>query len=294
MPIPIVLDTDIGTDVDDAYALVLAATAPELDLRAVTVVNNDVDVRARIARRILYLLSHNAHVARGESLSLDGSRPPGWGGYEGKGVDLGPSVEGAYDPAFVEMADQILSQGCDTIVAIGQLTNVALAIRKIPPASRTEVQVFAMASSFQGFGWEVAEREHNTACDPLALKEVLESGVAVKLIGLNVTRRTAMMRGHVQRLQGFKTPISRDLAAMHRGWFGAIRGDQSPMHDPLTVAAVFRPDLVSFIAARAEVDLASGVAAFFDDGEPNCEVAAEIDADGFHEMFFDRVFNSIV
>src|SRR5262245_23680130 len=52
-PVPIILDTDIGSDVDDAYALVLAARSPQLDLRAVTTVHGKVDVRAAIARKLL-------------------------------------------------------------------------------------------------------------------------------------------------------------------------------------------------------------------------------------------------
>ena len=53
VPIPVALDTDIGTDIDDAYALILAAVSPEIDLRAVTTVNGDVLTRARIAGREL-------------------------------------------------------------------------------------------------------------------------------------------------------------------------------------------------------------------------------------------------
>src|SRR5438128_1016949 len=71
MPIPILLDTDIGTDIDDIYALILAARSPELDLRAVTTVNNDTELRAKIAKKVLQLLGRDhVPVAVGEGRSL--------------------------------------------------------------------------------------------------------------------------------------------------------------------------------------------------------------------------------
>ncbi|HTQ11657.1 MAG TPA: nucleoside hydrolase [Fimbriimonadaceae bacterium] len=290
---PIILDTDIGTDVDDAYALVLAATSPELDLRSVTIVNNEVSLRARIAERILYLLTHGAHVSQGARRSLDGTIPPGWRGNEGKGILLRDFASCAWDPADVEIADQVDERGCETIVAVGQLTNVALALRRLPESRRRDLTVYAMASSFNGFGFEAAEREHNSSCDPLALQLVLRSGAFVRLVGLNATRRTRMTRADVRSLRGLGTPLARELAAMHEAWFEVIGRSESPMHDPLTVAAVIRPSLLQFEPMRAEVDLESGLVAFFDDGEPNCEVAVDVDPEGFRELFFSRLLAAV-
>src|SRR5579862_9891614 len=86
---PILLDTDIGTDIDDAYALVLAAASPELDLRAVTTVNHDVELRARIAKSLLRRLGRDdIPVAVGEQGSLTPGADRGWMGHEGVGIDL--------------------------------------------------------------------------------------------------------------------------------------------------------------------------------------------------------------
>ena len=54
-PIPIVLDTDIGSDIDDAFALALVLASPELDLRAVTIVSGDTQARARLAAKMLWV-----------------------------------------------------------------------------------------------------------------------------------------------------------------------------------------------------------------------------------------------
>ena len=86
---PLLLDTDIGTDIDDVYALIFAAISPEFILRAVTTVNNDTALRARIARGILNLMGReDVPVIIGAGLSLTQGASRGWGGYEGEGMDL--------------------------------------------------------------------------------------------------------------------------------------------------------------------------------------------------------------
>src|SRR5579871_4091962 len=93
-PLPLVLDTDIGTDIDDVYALILAAVSPECDLRAVTVVNCDVHLRARLARHILDLLGRrDVPVSMGASLSLTPGERRGWMGHEGLGLSLPSTLD---------------------------------------------------------------------------------------------------------------------------------------------------------------------------------------------------------
>src|SRR5206468_7344631 len=85
--IPVALDTDIGTDIDDVYALILAAVSPELDLKAVTTVNNDTNLRARLAKAVLSLLEKNdIPVAAGARESLTPGVSLGWMGHEGQGI----------------------------------------------------------------------------------------------------------------------------------------------------------------------------------------------------------------
>jgi purine nucleosidase len=275
-----ILDTDIGTDIDDAYALILAATSPELDLQAVTIVNNGVELRGRLASKILRHLRLDRSVALGESNRLDGTTPPGWKGIEGKGIDL-PTAEFA-----MESAKDLIATGGGTIVGIGQMTNIALALRE----TEHEVTIYQMATHFHGYGREAALPEHNAACDLPALQETLDSNAKLRLVGLNVTRQTGMGRPDVRRLEQLATPLANDLAAMHHIWLDYIGCESSPMHDPLTVAAVFRPGLIQFQPMRVEVDFELGAAVFFDDGDPNCEVAVEVDADAFHRLFFAQIF----
>src|SRR5262245_9930787 len=88
-PRPLLLDTDIGTDIDDVYALILAAASPEFALRAVTVVNCDVALRGRLARRVLDLLGRrDVPVSIGAAVSLTPGERRGWAGHEGLGISL--------------------------------------------------------------------------------------------------------------------------------------------------------------------------------------------------------------
>jgi inosine-uridine nucleoside N-ribohydrolase len=259
---------------------------------AVTLVNNEVVLRARIARKLLGHLGHPAVLALGEARSLDGRTPPGWHAHEGDGIELPVDAGVSILTAPEAILSQLGSEGVRVIVAIGQLTNVALTLRSMTPEARQGLSVYAMASSFRGFGREAAEREHNAVCDLPAVREVLASGVTVRLVGLNVTQHTTMTRADV-RLEQVGTPLATDLASMHHIWLDQIGREESPMHDPLTVAAILDPALLRFQTLRAEVDVNGQVVVFYDDGEPNCEVAVEVDAPAFQELFMERVLAAL-
>lgn len=290
--IPIVLDTDIGTDIDDAYALVLCVVSPELDLRAVTIVNNDVELRGRIAGKLLRDLAYECPIGLGESNRLDGTVTPGSHGNEGDGIDLEP-VE--FSPFHAkDLIVKCVMEGCRTIVGIGQMTNIALALRGLPDGIKREIVIYQMATSFRGYGREAAEREHNAACDIAALKETLDSGAFVKLVGLNVTRETSMSREDLQIIEGIGGQLPRDLAGMHKVWFDYIGRDESPMHDPLTVAAVFDHNVLDFEPVSAEV-LQGEQLVVFDTVKKwsKCEAAIDINAVRFQELFAKRIRNAM-
>ncbi|MCC6729406.1 MAG: nucleoside hydrolase [Chthonomonadales bacterium] len=301
MPLPIVLDTDIGTDIDDAYALLLSATSPELDLRAVLTVNGDTLLRARLARTLLdHAGRADVPVYAGLGPSLSGATDRGWAGHEGQGIDLAPaSSVRAASPADVLRAQVGTVRAAGerlTLVAIGPLTNVAAGLHALEPAERDAIAgVVAMAATFEGFGPDYAMPEHNVRCDPMAVRRVLEAGVALTFVGLNVTRRTSMGADDVDANERLGTPLARDLARLHRVWFGHLRASSSAMHDPLAVAHCICPSLLDMASARAEVDLDPAVAGcviFLPADAPRglpCRVAVGVDADGFHRLFRARV-----
>jgi purine nucleosidase len=303
MPQPVILDTDIGTDIDDAYALVLAAVSPELELRAVTTVNNDVLTRACIARKLLNLLGYTeVPVAKGERNALTPGMKRGWAGHEGRGIDLSDiDPQRDLDPRHAEaliadLAEEAHAAGQPlTLLTIGAMTNVAVALNRYPKQMAHVGKIIAMASTFHGFGEENAQSEHNVACDPVAVDRVLHSGIPITLVGLNVTQQTALSHQQVERFASLGGPLAEALVGMHRVWFEVIGRDQSAMHDPLAVAVAFCPDLVTLLPVKARVLRDSphpGAIAYYPpdaESTASCHVATSVDVDAFHALFVERI-----
>jgi purine nucleosidase len=306
-PRPLLLDTDIGTDIDDVYALILAAASPEFDLRAVTVVNDDVMLRARMARQALNLLGRQeVPVSVGAAVALTPGERRGWAGHEGLGLPLPDASETAAVSAGITAAPDAARRIADCAVAahaagtpltvcpIGAMTNLALALRCYPEETRLIGQVIAMASDFGGFGLENARGEHNIACDPVAAEIVLRSGLPVTLIGLNVTGQTRMTLADVEALEAIGGPLADALAGMHRVWFAVIRRDHSPMHDGLTLALQLDPAILTLKEAVAQVTTRGPQAGYTRYDAPGglrtvCRVATAVDAPRYHELLQSRV-----
>lgn len=305
---PLLLDTDIGTDIDDAYALIFAAMSPEFDLRAVTVVNNDVVLRAKIARRLLDLLGRaEVPVGLGSALSLTPGERRGWGGHEGRGLSLSDDAAGGHVPELAqnspmdaarriaECAETAHAEGKPLLVCpIGAMTNVALALRCYPDSARKIGRIVAMAADFAGFGADNARTEHNIACDPVAADIVLRSGLPITLVSLNVTNRVPMTLQDVEAIEAIGGPLADALAGMHRVWFEFIKREHSPMHDGLALASVVDSEVVTFTEASATVQPHGERTGWMtyaepESGVPAIQIASDVDAARFHTLFQGRV-----
>src|SRR5262245_24165922 len=152
MPIPIVLDTDIGSDVDDALCLALAIAAPEIELIAVTHVSGDTRLRARISRRLLDLGGRGAvPVSAGRSEPLDGGRRFVWFGHEGVGIlDDEPGIPVPNDDAVEVLCRIFRTPGDRELVTIGPLTNVAAALDRDPSIAGNVRQLTVMGGYLRG------------------------------------------------------------------------------------------------------------------------------------------------
>ena len=195
---PVILDTDIGTDVDDLLALVFLAKAPGLSLEAVTTVHGNTLLRAKLARIVCEKLGiADLPIIRGISDPLSGHEIF-WPGHEGHGVAglQNASVETTISaPQFLLNLSQRYSGELE-ILAIGPLTNIAETISSFPEFKSRIKRLYLMGGAY----WKDFP-EHNIEMDVIAAKIVFESGILITAIGLDVTLKVWWTEKHIERLK---------------------------------------------------------------------------------------------
>jgi len=285
----IILDTDLamgapGSDVDDGFALALALADPRLSVELVTTVggNSDVKTSTRLTRELLELLG------RPEVAVVEGA----------------PADEGA----AAEIARRVLAEpGELTLVAIGPLTNVARALATSRDVAASVREIVVMGGVFlEQTNVAAMPGEYNFWCDPEAAQAVLDSGAALRLVGLDVTRRVRLSRADARELAA-GGEFGKVAARHTEAWIDfqervkpreELEQGSCALHDPLAVAVVTRPDLVTWRDAHVAVETAGrvtrGVAVadllmWEDPPTPNCRIATAVDAQAFRELFVERM-----
>ncbi len=302
---PVILDVDPGHD--DAVAMMMACGAPDLDLLAVTTVAGNVRLEktTRNALRVLSLIERpDVPVAAGAAAPL--RRPlytaENIHGESGLG---GPDIpEPTFEPderGAVELISDILREAPEpvTLIPVGPLTNIAMLLREHPDITPRISRISLMGGS-TNLGNTTPAAEFNVYVDPEAAREVFESGLPITMCGLNVTHQAGAWAAERERLRssgrfgGVVAELLEFFASTYKGVFGF---DAPPLHDPVAVAAVMRPDLLTTRPMRVDVecdsDLTRGetVCDFYGVTglPPNAEVGVGLDHDGFFELLYDSL-----
>ena len=275
---PTLIDCDPG--VDDALALALAMASPELDLRAITTVHGNVPAgRAfRNARRVASFLAAHLNPARecppiypGAGKPLEGGRIDRRISYAIHGADglgdlfrdakrpsLAPRKEDRADGVIAALARRLGPALC--IIAVGPLTNLALAVRRDRRAMAGVGRIVVMGGTARMPGNATETAEFNAHCDPEAAHIVMNCGAPVTMIGLDVTRKAVLP----SRALAGGGPFRRALRALVRPYVRYSKSrrevDGVTLHDPLAVATAMEPDLVQCVRRRVEVECGSGPA----------------------------------
>jgi purine nucleosidase len=307
----LVLDTDMGSDIDDALCLALALAAPELDVLAVTCVGRESRLRAQIARRLLELAGReHIPVYAGCRVPLLGGAGYNWFGHEGHGI-LEPGVEPAIARAHAVDALLELSErepGLE-IAAVGPLTNLALALAKDPDFATRVSRLTIMGGHLR----EVSYRgrvfpfgvDYNLCSDPHASLVVLRSGVPIRLVTADVTLRSWLRETDVRELEKSGSPLNAALARATRLWTPVQRRllDPEPtdafdnaafLHDPLTLACLYDESFCGFESLEIEPAIADGVFRTIERAEPGpttfpMRCATSVDAERFRTHFTQRI-----
>ncbi len=305
----IILDTDPG--IDDALALFLALASPEVTLEAVTTVQGNVDVQ-QTTRNALTLLSlagrTDIPVAAGCANPVVRERVDAayFHGKNGLGnVTLPePTIASGEQQAVDVIIDKIMrNPGEITLVPIGPLTNIALAVRREPRIAQRVREVVIMGGAVRVPGNVTPSAEFNIFADPHAAHIVFHAGWPLRLVSLDVTTRVELTRQHSESLTTYGGKVIGAIGQMLNYCFDELGPKYGyttfQMHDPLCLAAAFQPDLIKWEPAYVDVELAGTLTlgetvGYFKDAEgpaqnPNMHVSVEADSERFITMFMERI-----
>jgi inosine-uridine nucleoside N-ribohydrolase len=309
---PIIIDCDPGHD--DVMAILLGGRA--LDLRGITTVhgNASLEQTTRNARQTIEF-ADLTHIPVAAGLARPLVRQPRYAPeVHGKtGLD-GPTLSPPTVPLHPQHAIDFLLEQSHAIsdlhlVPIGPLTNIATALSRDPTLPTRIKQISLMGGSLT-FGNATPAAEFNILCDPEAAHVVFTSGIPIKMIGLNVTHQvlaTPDYRARIRTIGRTTTTHVADMLDFYSGGETAKTGlSGGAMHDPLAIAALVDPDILTFEPMHVAIELTGTHTAGMTlcDGRhlgpdfrtlkrrtrgeaPNAEVAVAVNAERFWELFLD-------
>jgi len=293
------IDTDPG--IDDALALLYAWGSPDLRLAGITTVAGNVHVGDATVNlfRLLALRPPTPMpvVAQGAAQPL--RRPlvtaKGYHGADGLGEVQGwPPVQptlSSLDAADF-MLDAVRRAGEPlTLVALGPLTNVALALERAPRGLAALARVVVMGGAVDVPGNVTPTAEFNIHVDPEAAAAVLAAGLSLDLVPLDATHQAVLPRADLDAALRLRPgPVAQRIAAVTDY---ALRVDHKrgsagmSLHDPLAVAAALDPSLITWEAVRLTVEPDGQTRRVA--GAPNCRFARGVDVPRFLRVFLERL-----
>ena len=296
----IILDCDPGHD--DAMAILLARGCEEIELAAITTVagNHPLEITTLNARRICTLAGiDDVPIAAGCAAPL--LRPlvtaPEIHGTTGlEGHQWGePTVSPVPDHGVDLIIDLVMASSGDlTLVPIGPLTNIAMAVRREPRIADRVQEVVVMGGAFTR-GNVTPAAEFNIFVDPEAASIVFGAGWPLTMIGLEVTHMAGATREVMSRISALNTPVARAALGMLeflREQVMREHGFDAPhIHDACAVARAASPGLVVTQDAHVDVELEGRYTAgmtvtdFRSDASFNARVGTSLDAPAFWDLF---------
>ena len=285
--IKIILDTDIGDDIDDAFAVGLAIQSPELEIRGITTAWGDTALRARLVDRLL-LETGNARIPVAEGIPSARKTTFSQARYATAGPPPRPHPE-----AVDFLLSQIRQNPREiTLICIGPLTNIGAAIDRDPETFRKVKQVVLMGGSIRrrygdlGYAPDRGpEPEYNIVSDRSAAQKVFASGVPIFMMPLDSTQ-LKLDEVHREILFSRGTPLTDALTLLYHEW-----GYQTPtLFDVMTVAYVLDASLCPVVPMHVTIDKDGFTRTT--SGVPNASVCLDSDSDRFFRFVLPRLLNS--
>ena len=280
----IIIDTDIGDDIDDAFALALALRSPELEIRGISTTFGDTETRARLVDRML------GEAGRADLVVAVGQPTQARSQFtQRRYAEAGRFRRPSHPPAVDFILDQIRRDpGQITLVAIGPLVNVGALIERDRETFRKLKRVVMMGGAIhRGYGDPYSaptppQPEWNILNDIPSARKLFASGVPLFVMPLDATQ---LKLDEVKREFLFRqgTPLTDALTLLYHQW-----GQQTPtLFDPMTIAFIVDPALCSVEAMNIQVDDdgSTRVAS----GAPNAQVCLSSDSQAFFRFYLSRL-----
>lgn len=289
-PEKVILDTDIGDDIDDAFALALLLHSPRVQLLGITTAWGDTDLRARLVERFLEDTGHaGIPIAAGPATKSTNN------------FSQRRYAEGGAAQHWPDAAGFILDQirrypGEVTLVSIAPFTTVAAAIHKDPATFRRLKRVVIMGGSIhRGYGDlgylpnHGAQPEYNVYSDVAASQALFSAGVPIYMMPLDSTQlkldevlRTTLFS------QGTRTTDA--LTLLYQQWSAATGYATPTLFDAMATAYVLDPSLCPTEPMHIRVDERGNTVA--EPGSPNANVCLDSDSDHFFHFYFHTVLDT--
>lgn len=303
----IIIDTDPG--IDDALAILLALASPELSIEGLTIVHGNCSLEQATRNGLSILeLADAGHipVAKGCELPLVQPSLLAAETHGNTGLGYAKLPEPLNQPARQHGCDFLIEQVMAnpseiTLVAIGPLTNIALAIRKEPAFAKSVKELIIMGGAIRHEGNQTALAEFNTYVDPHATHIVFHAGIPTTLVPLDVTYQCILTAPDVERFLKIDSPIPKfikeatDFYMEYHDAYQGIKG--CIINDPLALALTFAPELCDYQDLPVDVDISGGVslgktfADFYNYHKKpaNMRVALGVRARDFMEVFLEQI-----
>lgn len=283
-PEKVIIDTDIGDDIDDAFFVALAVKSPELQVMGITTTFGDTEARAKIAERFL------TEVGRADIPVFAGKLTPPKSSMSQRKYGEGGHFKAPQPGAVEFLLDQIRKYpGEITLIGIGPLMNVGAAIDQDAATFRKLKRVVIMGGSVRrgygdlGYNAPIPPMpEWNILNDVASAQKLFSSGVPLFVMPLDSTQ---LKLDEVKRAFLFSQgmPVTDQLAILYHLW-----GQETPtLFDPMTVVFVLKPELCPVTAMKIEVD-EKGLTRE-EPGTPNAQVCLNSNPDDFFRFYLKRL-----
>ena len=245
----IILDTDIGTDVDDALALAVLLGSKEVDLIGITTVYGDARLRSTIAMHLCSLVNRTIPTYIGESKPISG-REVWMSGSEGNNFEDLDSFIPLSTSAVEFLVNAVITQPESIdVIAIGPLTNIARAIQSNQYFEKMVKRVWIMGGDFTQ-----SKVEHNFKCDIDAARIVLESSVPISILDLPNSQKTIIRMEEIEQIRNVPA-LGALLHSEIMSWIQPRNQDWTTPHDPIAALSLLAPEFFeSSPAGQVKID----------------------------------------